>query len=95
MECAGGFGSRANTFLGLDEVERQDKPPSKTIGWAATGSSFSMPGKCLGLGSADPPISAQSLVQMWQQEGKGLKYIPTLLLDLPLGEENAPSHLPL
>jgi hypothetical protein len=83
------------TPLGLDEVEWQDKTPSETIGCAATGLSFSMLGKRLGLGSADPPFSAQSLVQAWQQEGEGLKYIPIQLLDLPLGEENAPSHLPL
>ncbi len=82
------------THLGLDEIEQQEEPPPKTIGWAATGSSSSMPGKHLGSGLADPQFSAQSLVQAWQQEGEGLKYIPAPLLDLPLGKENAPSHLP-
>jgi hypothetical protein len=74
------------TPLDLDEVERQDKPLSETIGCAATGLSFSMPGKHLGSGSADPPFSAQGSVQAWQQEEEALEYIPTPLLDLPLGE---------
>jgi hypothetical protein len=54
-----------------------------------------MTGKHLGLGLADPLFSTQSSVQAYQQEGEGLKYIPMPLLDLPLGEENMPSHLPL
>jgi hypothetical protein len=69
----------SNENSGVQKVQNQNncaefQPDFPTK--AANVSSFSMPGKRLGLGLEDPPFSTQNLVQAWQQEGGVITYMP-------------------